>query len=104
MPILSIACYPIDGHTLTLPDVENDLLRKKFYYLVSTDCLKIEACLDLIIEELNITKTFTAFIELLPCDFQVHVGIEKWEETYYLIDFKWSKYLKYLLLLYDTLF
>ena len=85
------ACYPTDGQTFTFPEIENDNIKNYFYYFASKNCLRIDACLDVTVEELNITKTFSSSIELLPCSFQAVVRIEKWSKTVYLIDFDWGK-------------
>ena len=86
------ACSPLNGTTLTFPEIENDDIRDKFYYSVSQDCMSIQACLDVNLEDISITKTFSAFVELDPCHYEIRIGIERWKKTYYLIDYKWGEY------------
>ena len=88
--LLYSACSPVVGTTLTFPAVENENIRKYFYYTVSTDCMRIDACLDVTVEELNIGKTFTAYIVLDPCHYVINLALEKWTKTLYLIDYEWG--------------
>ena len=66
-------------------------MKEYFYYSVSENCMSVQACLDVKLEEFNIMKTFVAFAELDPCHYKIRFGIEKWEITYYLIDYQWGK-------------
>ena len=54
--------------------------------------MSITACLDVTFKEVDITKTFSAFVELDPCNYEIRLGIEKWKRTYYLFNYKWGKY------------
>ncbi|CAC5401161.1 unnamed protein product [Mytilus coruscus] len=82
-----------DGITWTLPEITNSILQEHMYYLVSSDCQRIDACVDFSVEvfEQVITKAFNVYIEIDFCNFVLRYGFEGKEMSFILIKYDWGQ-------------
>ena len=53
--------------------------------------MRIDACLDVYLSFINETKTFTAAIELDPCNFKIHLEFENFQRSVWIIEYDWGK-------------
>ncbi|WAR05120.1 hypothetical protein MAR_020489 [Mya arenaria] len=77
----------VHGKQVKLPDMNSDTL----YYQVQNDCMRIEVCVDIKIPIIEYTKSFTAYLNLDPCNFVITAGFEKWSVEIILFDYAWGK-------------
>ncbi|XP_060567959.1 uncharacterized protein LOC132726631 [Ruditapes philippinarum] len=75
------------GETIEIRRPQNDLL----YYYIRDDCMKISVCLDFKIPELKIYRSFTAYLELDPCNFILTKAFERKVKQIFIFDYAWGK-------------
>jgi hypothetical protein len=54
--------------------------------------MKISVCLDFKIPELEISRSFTAYLELDPCNFILTKAFEGKVKQIFIFDYAWGKY------------
>jgi hypothetical protein len=64
---------------------------KYLYYSISNDCRRFDACFDITIPVVGITKSFRAYIDLDTCNYEFRVGFENYEETFVMFVYTWGE-------------
>ncbi|CAC5381354.1 unnamed protein product [Mytilus coruscus] len=87
----------LNGKTWMLPEITSDTLKKHLYYSLSSDCQRIDACVDFSVKVLGqvITKAFKAYIEIDFCNFLLGYGFEGLRKTTILINYNWGQMERY---------
>ncbi|XP_048250793.1 uncharacterized protein LOC124111176 [Haliotis rufescens] len=78
------------GKTLTLPAVRNPKLDKIIYMSISSNCLRVDACVDAEIKAIGFNKAFKAHIELDPCRFTLVLNFETCTHEVILFGYAWG--------------
>ncbi|XP_052081230.1 uncharacterized protein LOC127719255 [Mytilus californianus] len=83
----------LDGKTWMLPEITSDTLKKHLYYSMSSDCQRIDACVDFSVKVLGqvITKAFKAYVEIDFCNFVLAYGFEGLKKSTILINYNWGQ-------------
>lgn len=81
-----------------LPEITSDTLKKHLYYSMSSDCQRIDACVDFSVKVLGqvIMKAFKAYVEIDFCNFLLAYGFEGLKKSTILINYNWGKSLIFL--------
>ncbi|XP_063420822.1 uncharacterized protein LOC134706043 [Mytilus trossulus] len=83
----------LNGKTWMLPEITSAILKKHVYYSVSSDCQRIDACVDFSVQVLGqfITKAFKAYVEIDFCNFLLGYGFEGLKKSTILINYNWGQ-------------
>ena len=81
--------------TLFLPEITDSFLNDHLYYSITSDCLRLDACIDVSFQlgDFEYSKAFNTFIELDFCKYVVTYGFEGRTDSLILISYKWGKFL-----------
>jgi hypothetical protein len=90
MPSNVNLCY-----ALFLPEITDSFLNDHLYYSITSDCLRLDACIDVSFQlgDFKYSKAFNAFIELDFCKYVLTYGFEGRTDSLILISYKWGKFL-----------
>ncbi|XP_038050728.1 uncharacterized protein LOC119723897 [Patiria miniata] len=74
----------------TLPAFPPELA-KVAYCSLSENCLRLDCCLELNIEDLKFRRSFNAFVEVDACDFTLYVAFQHLQYKKLLLSYEWGK-------------
>lgn len=56
--------------------------------------MRINVCAELRVPGIDISKSFSAFIELDPCHFVIRAAFEKWQYSVILFEYNWGELIR----------
>jgi hypothetical protein len=74
----------MDGIDIRLPDTPFDFV----HYNISDNCMRVNVFVD--ISGIDILRTFTAYVELDPCQYVIQAGFEKLNTIVILFEYDWG--------------
>ncbi|XP_060566993.1 uncharacterized protein LOC132725822, partial [Ruditapes philippinarum] len=77
----------LNGKQIRLPDLPWDFL----HYTIADDCMRIDAYAEIRIRAINYTRTFSAYVELDPCQYVIKAAFERTTITLILFEYNWGK-------------